>query len=528
MEPMRIGFAAIYSWRPHVEHLYFLAQLAQKAGHESHFLACDGDLPSCYTRELRGRARWRECLQCRAGSIRSYTGRRVDSIGARARKAPLVNLGQAAYDWAYSSASTLGRFESDADYDGAEFRDTQARLAPAVARSYAAASEWIRANELDAVCLFNGRMDVTRAIAEASRAADIRFVSLERTWFGDGLQLLPDESCLGLRSVHSMVAQWRDRPLTSKQALMAVSHVAQRFTRTNVREWRAYNQQARAITWPGGNAPRKILLLPSSGNEVRGQMDWKSQWPEPTAAYDALLAHLDAAPGEVVLRCHPNWAEKIGKCGGERAERYYTDWARHRGIPCIPSADSAGTTNLIEQCDAIVVAGGSAALEAGILGKQVIGSAPSPYQEAGFRDPAYTAAQVSSLRLHAELERDRRESLSRDISRRTLRFLYTVAHRIPQYTSFVRAETTTKYWYDLSADPQRFINLLTTGNLRADDDTFTETTDGEDEVLDLVRKREWGALRYVQGNGGNRGRVNRRPLFRYIDWISDRKPVGDR
>jgi len=523
---MRIGFAAIYSWRPHVEHLYFLAQLVQKAGHEPHFLVCDGDLPSCYTRELRGRAAWRECLQCRLGSIRSYTGRRVDSIGEQTRKARPADIGQAAYDWAYSSASTLGRFESDADYDCAEFRDTQARLAPAVAKSYAAAREWIHANKLDAVCVFNARMDATRAIAEASRAANIRFVSLERTWFGDGLQLLPDENCLGLRSVHSMVAQWRDRPLTRQQAFMAVSLVAQRFTRTNVREWRAYNQQARAIAWPGGSAPRKILLLPSSGNEVRGQADWKSLWPEPTAAYDALLAHLGVAPGEAVLRCHPNWAEKIGKCGGERAERYYADWARRRGVPCISSADSASTTNLIEQCDAIVVAGGSAALEAGILGKQVIGTAPSPYQEAGFRDPAYDAAQVSSLRLH--VQREQREPLSRDISRRTLRFLYTAAYRIPQYTRFVRAETTTKYWYDLSADPQRFVNMLTMGTLRADDDTFMETTDGEDEVLALVRRGEWVALRRPQVIDGNRGRLNRRPLFRYVDWISDRKPVGDR
>jgi hypothetical protein len=525
---MRIGFAAIYSWRPHVEHLYFLARLAQKAGHEPHFLACDGDLPSCYTRELRSRPAWRECLQCRLGGVRSYTGRRVDSIGEQARKGRPADIGQAAYDWAYSSASTLGRFESDADYDSTEFRDTQARLAPAVAKSYAAARQWIRKNKLDAVCLFNARMDATRAIAEACKAANIRFVSLERTWFGDGLQLLPDENCLGLRSVHSMVAQWRDRPLSIAQALMAVSHVAQRFTRTNVREWRAYNQQARAITWPGGSAPRKILLLPSSGNEVRGQGDWNSLWPERTTAYDALLAHVRAVPGEVVLRCHPNWAEKIGKCGGERAERYYTEWAARRGVPCISSADSASTTSLIEQCDVIVLAHGSAALEAGILGKQVISTAPSPYQEAGFRDAAYDAAQVNSLQLHVQLERERRESLSRDISRRTLRYLYTTAYRIPQYTGFVRAETATKYWYDLSADPQRFVDMLTTGTLRADDDTFTDTSDGEDEVLDLVRRREWAALRHPQVNSGNRDRVNRRPLFRYIDWISARKPVGDR
>src|SRR3954462_15196044 len=83
MTVLRIGFPSIYAWRPHAEHLMFLAGLARQAGHETFFLACDADLPACYTRELRAvRPDWMECLFCRGGGVRSFTGSRVSSIGA--------------------------------------------------------------------------------------------------------------------------------------------------------------------------------------------------------------------------------------------------------------------------------------------------------------------------------------------------------------------------------------------------------------------------------------------------------------
>src|SRR3569832_2269919 len=115
---MRIGFASIYSWRPHVEHLRFLAGLVQGAGHQAYFLTCDGDLPDCYARELRGRPAWRECLDCRLGGIRSYATQRGSSIGQLARGAAPGPAAPA--EWAASSASTLGRFESGQDFSSDE------------------------------------------------------------------------------------------------------------------------------------------------------------------------------------------------------------------------------------------------------------------------------------------------------------------------------------------------------------------------------------------------------------------------
>lgn len=525
MKPLRIGFTTIYSWRPHVEHAYFLARLAERAGHEAFFLTCDADLPTCYTREMRDRPAWRECLQCRAGGLRSYTNHNVTSIG----KAASHDAAPAMADWAYSSASTLGRFESDEDYASAEFKTIAARLQPAVQLSYQAARVWIREQRLDAVCVFNGRMDATRAIFEAAKSLGVRVVSLERTWFSDGLQLYPEESCLGLKSVHRLIGRWRDRPLTGPQARQAATYMARRFLRRNGNEWRAYNVNATSVDWPVSGSNRKILLIPSSRNEVWGHPDWESGWTDPLVAYDALIDHLGLRPADLLLRCHPNWGEKIGQQGGEYSERHYTDWAVRRGVHVIPSTDSTSTLGLIEQCDAIVVANGSAALEAGILGKQVIAIAPSIYQEAGFRDSVSMPEQLTSLRLHADLDAAEQLRRREAIPRQTLRFAYTMVHRVPQYTQFVRAETTTRFKYDMSANPQRFIDLLRSGELRADDEEYADNLLAEDDVLQRIAQRDWqGLIDAPESDNHSYERVQRRLLFRPIDNIRQRMPLGDR
>lgn len=526
MHPLRIGFASVYAWRPHVEHMMFLARMVQQAGHTAAFLSCDADLPACYTRELRDvRPGWMECLMCRAGGVRSYAADDVSSIGASAGDAASV---PSAAEWAASSASTLGRFESPQDYAGQEFAALRARLAPSVSLAYRAAAEWIRRERLDAVCVFNGRMDATRGIFEAARAAGVRVVSFERSWFGDGIQLLPEENCLGLRSVHAMVGEWSQRPLTGTQARHAAGRVAARLAGTNVTEWRAYNVQAHDAGWPA-QGRRRILLLPGSLNEIWGQPDWQSEWDSPTAAYDALMEHLGLAPQDLVMRCHPNWGERIGKNDGRLPEQYYTEWARSRGVHVIASRDTMSTMGLVAQCDAVVLASGSAALEAAALGRQVIATAPSTYQEAGFRTDASSPTRMRQVRLHADLPPAERVVAERRLRRLGLRFCYTMTHRLPQYVQHVRALSSSEYRYPAGADPQRFMNLLSTGRLQADDEHFATGEAEEDAVLERMAAGEWASLAAApDADAREFPRVHRRWLLRPIDFIRAKLPVGDR
>lgn len=525
---MRIGFASVYAWRPHVEHLMFLAGLAKQAGHETFFLACDADLPTCYTRELRDvRPDWMECLLCRVGGVRSFTASNVSSMGSLATNDAMPNLAQAR-EWAKSSASTLGRFESANDYESADFSILRDRLAPAVQRAYAAAMAWIAREKLDAICVFNGRMDATRGIFEAAKASGIRVVSMERTWFGDGLQLLPEENCLGLQSVHRMVAQWRDKPLTREQALHAAGRVAARLTRTNTTEWRAYNTRAERGSWPE-EGKRRILLLPSSLNEIWSDPNWESAWTDPTQAYDAIIEHLKLDAEDVVLRCHPNWGERIGKNDGRLPERHYTQWAKSRGVHTIASRDPASTMDLIAQCDAIVVASGSAALEAAAMGKQVIATAPSIYSEAGFRTDMSDPSKVRDLALQVALPPDEQRAAARNLRRFGLRFCYTMSRRLPQYAEQVRAVTSSQYRYPAGADPQRFVDILRTGQLHADDERCAVSQADEDAVIAKMEAGAWSDLvapPLPQDDSAQR--VQRRWLLRPVDYIREKMPVGDR
>lgn len=525
---MRIGFASIYSWRPHVEHVFYLSQLVRDAGHEVSYLTCDADLPTCYTRELRTGTMSGvvNCLTCRMGGLRTFANKGVVSIGAmRDESTPGA---ERARDWSSSSASTLGRFESEADYRSPEFADLVERLAPAAEMAYSAARNWISQQKLDAVCVFNGRMDTTRAVIEAARDAGIRFITSERTWFGDGLQLLADEYCLGLKAVHRTIRDWRDKPLTRSQAIRAAKPIASRFTRSNIKEWQAYNVAASEEDWPITGARHRVLLLPGSGNEIWGHPDWQDEWPEKSVAYDAVCRHLGLSPEDVVLRCHPNWSGKIGMRDGERATAYYTQWAYERGFHVIPSTASASTLGLIDQADAILTSGSSAGLDAGILGKQVISVSPSSFREAGFQDSACGPDELALVRFSKELDAATQSTLAATRARQALRYMYTMGCRIPQYVDFVRSQTTTQYEYFEGADPERFLDLIRTGELKTDDATNAETVDEEDIVLAMIHNREWQKIldEPLETLQAPLYKVKRRLAFRAVDGLREYLPRG--
>lgn len=523
---MKIGFAAIYSWRPHVEHLYYLASLAKKDGHEIEFLTCDSDLPACYTRELRDvRPDWQECLFCRIGGVRSYESANVSSIGEYSR--PVVDLPSNWKKWTYSSASSLGRFESEADFISPAFLHKAKRLEGAVKKAFIAASNWLRQKRLDAIVVFNGRIDVTRAIFEAARASKIPVATIERTWFGDGLQILPGETCLGLKSINCFVSYWKNKPLTKGQAYKAAYYIASRFLQENKNEWRAYNINAVHEKWPAAGK-KKILLLPGSLNEIWGQPGWGSSWSHPIKAYDALIEHLRLDSKDLLLRAHPNWGEKIGKTDGHLAEQYYTDWAIQRNVLVIPSLSKISTLKLIEEADAVVVASGSAALEASALGKQVILVAGANYQKAGISDDATTPRKLKKVILRCAINNNKRKVIERSVRKKSLRFAYTMIYRLPQYIKSVKSVSTTLYKYEAKASSNSLIKILKLQKLDSSDNKWAKNKNGEKIILKIIEKKNWEKLRTQLISLKKYHKISRRFPYFAVDALRNIFRVGDR
>jgi hypothetical protein len=518
---MRIGLASVFPWRPHTEHMVFLGRLLQQAGHTTVALSCDSGVDRCYQRITRSAMPgWLNCAMCRLGSVRTFDVAKVTSVR------PHNTIVAQAREWSKSSVSTLLRYETDAEYLTSEFSEMVDALAPSVSSAYLSALDWIEKERLDSIVLFNGRIDLTKGILEAAKTANIPFVTFERTWFGDGLQLLPNESCLGLKSIDRLTHEWADKPLLATQAEEAATRIASRFARTNTNEWRAYNVNATQTPWPA-KGERRVLFVPGSRCEVWGNEDWVDAWPSRTEGFDSLIEQLDLKPEECVLRCHPNWKETIHGVTGAPSERMYVDWAARRGIAVIESGSSVSTLGLIEESDAIVVSAGSAALEAGALGKQVFAMGPSWYQRAGF-ETTVNPATLSSVRMHLELDEKQRLEQADATARKTLRFSYSINNRIPQYVQNVKSVSPTEYRYAGDPDPMRLHDLLTTGVLMPDDSGYSDGLVEENAILQRMADRNWMSFHAEPNPAADGYSIHRRLAFRGVDLIRDRFARGDR
>src|ERR1700743_3596484 len=154
---MRIGLSSIYAWRPHVEHLAYLSGLLTRSGNDTSFVVCDAQLASCYTREMKGTTKIRECAPCIAGGLRSFESGLIDNLK---RGGPLLSE-ERARAMALSSAKTLFRTEAAEDVELSEFKELHERLIPTVQRVYGSARAWIESKKIDALLIFNGGIDAT-------------------------------------------------------------------------------------------------------------------------------------------------------------------------------------------------------------------------------------------------------------------------------------------------------------------------------------------------------------------------------
>ena len=515
---MNIGFTNLFSFRPHVEHIFYLSELMRESGHNIHFLTCDAAVSNCYARAIKNTGKIKECSRCIVGGVRSYTNRNITSIVDQETILSSSELDRLAL----SSSCTLSRIESENEWNEPEIIDIRRSLFAPIGSVFESTRKWITDNELDGVVCFNGRMDLTRAVTYACETMHIPFITHERTWFGDGIQMIPNDNCLGLKGLGDLVKEYDDRPLTQSQAWYAGKLIGERFSQRNSLEWRIYNKNPEPFLWPLSTRRKRVLIVPSSKNEFAGHNDWQTGWEDNTKALDDFFEVYNIRPEQVVLRCHPNWSENIGKATGTRSLELYRQWAKKRGIYIISSEDKASTYDLIQQSDMVILNGGSSAVEAGACGKQVICLGPSTYEKAGF---------VQVFRSRLEMDENDLKSIDADtIRRKTLRFLYVRSHRFPQFVNYVKAIETTRYEYFKGANSERIIEMMKTGDIQADDPTYAESERYENEVLDLLAKREWKKLADYeeQIQPTTQLNISRRAGLKWVDGFRARFSRGDR
>jgi len=366
-------------------------------------------------------------------------------------------------------------------------------------------------------------MDIPRAVTYACEKYGIPYVTHERTWFGHGIQLIPNGDCLALSSLSELIREFENRPLTEEQAKQAGKLVADRFLQRNHLEWRLYNDKPELAEWPLSASGARVLVLPSSKNEFAGHADWETGWEDNALALDDFLDAFSIGPQQVVLRCHPNWAEKIGRVSGDRSLSFYRDWASRRGIHCISSEEKASTYDLIQQADIVVLNGGSSAVEAGVCGKQVVCLGPARYADAGFVQVFSDRDELLIPGASVPIDPD-------DVIRKTLRYVYLSSSRFPQFVDFVRAVRTTSYNYYDGANADRLLSMLKTGKITPDDGRFSDDEASENDVIHLLKGKKWKSLSDYKAPELNLDplEIGRGAGFRWVDTLRAKFSLGDR
>jgi hypothetical protein len=530
---MRIGFTNLFAYRPHVQHLKFLADICEKDGHEVFFLTCDGELDTCYTKLIRGKTgpfeQKLECIKCVAGGVRSYSGRFVDPISRYSE--PNNNLPRDESNrLSLSSAATTVRVESNDELNCIDVKDIQSSLSSSIEKVYSASLNWIKQKRLDSIIVFNGRMDITAAVIKAAEAAGINYITHERTWFGDGIRVVPNNNCLSIVEIRRMAKEYSNLALSYDQSVFTARLLAARFKGTNNLEWRVYNQHSKAVSdWPAGNTlSKKYLVIPSSRNEFMGNEEFKTSWIDNTAALKDLVEIFCIEADQIVVRGHPNWSENIGKSTGKRSSDHYAAFCKKMGFTYIAAESDTSTYSLIEQADVVILNGGSSTIEAATLGKSIVCLSPSQFQDSGFvttytcRESMFKADGLC-MEITPEM-----------ITKLAMRHVYTAARRFPMYVDQVKAISTTTYEYvGHPVSSKSITDVLITGQLEAYDTDHGGSLEGEDMLVKFLHNKEWDKVismscRFDRNAGDvEMVKIPRRWGIRWIDTIRSQLKRGD-
>jgi len=380
-EYRHVGVAQIYPWRPHAFQRDYLLSLARGSGLETSELVCNGSLEKCYDKQYQtlGFGSVDHCVKCRLGRSAIARSHAQFAIDWSTKDIPVQGEEHAII----SNRAALVRAEVASDV-GPEIGGRG--LLHAYRAGYHSTLRWIESSGVDLILVFNGRIDILKGVVDAAVACGVDFMSYERSWFGDGLMMLPRENCLGLRHVHDMCKVVGESELADEDRIRAEQIIASRVDRTGSNEWRDFQKRGDGnysdLISQIGKAP-KVLVLPSSNYEVWGHSDWQVEWADNLQAIDYLQSALGIPFEDFLIRGHPIWAQRVGVSFGNKADEHYRNYCARRGIRYVEPTSAIHTSALIEASDLIVLNAGSSVMEAVWRGKPVISLAVSTYQTAG-------------------------------------------------------------------------------------------------------------------------------------------------
>ncbi|WP_096203110.1 hypothetical protein [Bacillus sp. FJAT-45350] len=523
---MKIGIVSMYPYRPHVQDLVYLSDQLEKEGHTCYFLSCAASLPTCYYNLFKGKEKsLTQCLKCQLGGIKTYKNENVTSLDKNIK----TKLDKEDISYILKSTiGSLGRIENDSESESVLSNDTKEKLVESVEIVLGNAENWIKEEKLDGVLLFNGRLDVTRSVMVALKKKNIPFISVENHL--NGITLNYNEDCLSLKFINAINNKFKEIPLNKEQAEFAGKIIGEMFLKKQ-KIWRTHNLESIEASWPVRNTNdktrKKVLITPSSKFEFLGNQEWEVEWTKDyTEGYEKVIRSLGVDFEDCVLRCHPFWNESLGSIGkGDKSENHYKTWAKSKGIHVIDSKDNTNTLDLIKEADIILVNGGTAGIEAALLGKTVVSIGKSRYYKAGFTTNVFKEADLKECL-------SRINNLNKNhIQKRAVRYIYNYHGRFEQFHDLVNKETTLENAY-FSSDvvAEKIIKIFKDGKIEPYDIRVTEEVKYEDELVNSINENNWDELISLGIKNDEvddkRYDINKRGIYRMVDIIRDKLPAG--
>ena len=161
-------------------------------GHDVYWLECNSAVDICVAKLGKSPIQKKvACLKCGVGGLRGYLYESPDPLTRYMASSEFASA-QPGYSAISTVASHFGMSEEIGTEDP-EFQKMAADVQKSIDLAQAAAEQWIKHRKLDAVFCFNGRIDLTHAVLKAAASCGVPFVSVERSWHGQGIQF--DSQC---------------------------------------------------------------------------------------------------------------------------------------------------------------------------------------------------------------------------------------------------------------------------------------------------------------------------------------------
>ena len=480
---MKVGVISFFPWRIHREQGLIITRLLEDEGHAVFHLECGGSSHQCYNKLLKQEGNLWGCAKCKLGSIDHLKKQNKSKFSDYSTNYDM-SLHPAISEKVLSSALSINRFENS-ETSLSKVSETVEALTPLTLQAFEVTKAWALEKSLDAVFVFNGRMDILRGSFDAIRSLGIKVFSFERTWFGGGIQCLADEDCLGTRKIAKDLHYWMQHALTREQALKAAALISSRLRHEPNNEWRNFG-----IKMKGKSDVQdefSLLVLPSSLGEVSSHLDWRMDWEDQIEGFDQVIRKLGLLPSQVVVRGHPIWAQKIGSYEATHLDSTFDDWCSSKGFRYIRPGEDIDTIELIKRSRTVLVSVSSAAVEAAVLGIPVISICRGQFTEAGFAKGIFGFSDLLHLENIPRITNNN-SSVMEENAKLALRFIYYMAYRLPLLPNQLKLIGGNHYSELPDLGSSLMTDILVTGEVPIADQEHNSKDSGfELEVINLLR-----------------------------------------